>query len=304
MSFKVAGTITDSAGHIGTDAFNVAVPAVVDGDLLIMMAYRAVGTGVFNAPAGWTEITAIKESRTSSDAFMTFTAYRVASAEPTSYSLTHTETESRGQSAVIVAYENIDAAIFDVTPVDAHAVQEQNNNTPIVPSITTVTDGAILLALQWISSEEITAVAPPTDFTLRVNHTPFNDRNILIADKVQTVAGAVSPGAWLHTTSAQFGDGATAVIALKPSASPSITSVDADNVINPSQTDVAIQLANAPASVTTLHEIKVGGTVSGETITGGEAMDNIRWNSGTPLFDVPSGATLGTGLAIHVRYTE
>jgi hypothetical protein len=84
---------------------------------------------------------------------------------------------------------------------------------------------------------------------------------------------------------------------------PAITSVDADNEINPSQTDVAVAISNAPASVTSLDQINLGGTVSGETITGGTDMLNLRWNGGTPLFDVPSGMTIANGYDIHVKYT-
>jgi hypothetical protein len=84
---------------------------------------------------------------------------------------------------------------------------------------------------------------------------------------------------------------------------PTITSVDTDNEINPSQTDVSVAISNAPATVTSLDQINLGGTVSGETITGGTDMLNLRWNSGTPLFDVPAGMTIANGYDIHVKYT-
>lgn len=303
MTFRASSAVVDLPSYAASDPITITKPTgVVDGDLLLMVLNQRDSISVFTLPAGWTRATDLELRRTASDQMSPAIAYKIASSEPSDYTVTSDRTQK--VSAVILAYSSIDAAVFDVTPTTAHRASAYDNNSPNPPAITTTTDNAEIVTIQLVSNAEITAAGAPTGYALRVDHTPFDDRNILIADKAKATAGLETIGSWNNTASSEFGDSSVITLALRPLPAPSITSVDTDNTINPGQTDVAIQLANAPASVTTLHEIKVGGTVSGETITGGEAMDNIRWNSGTPLFDVPSGATLGTGLAIHVRYTE
>lgn len=216
MSFKSFGTVADSAAHLGTDPFILQMPSgVVDGDFLLMVAYRGNHNGNFVLPAGWTAIPELEQINSVSDNLKTLTAYRVASNEPTSYTLTHTEAATRTQSAVIVAYEQLEAGLFDVVPISAHSAKYSNNNNMAVPAITTTTANSILIAIQWASNAEVTTPAPPVDFSLRVSHSPFNDRNIFIADKTQATAEAINAGTWQHAASAQFADGATAILALK-----------------------------------------------------------------------------------------
>tara|TARA_R110001599_G_scaffold339851_1_gene559718 strand:- start:18136 stop:19251 length:1116 start_codon:yes stop_codon:yes gene_type:complete len=73
-----------------------------------------------------------------------------------------------------------------------------------------------------------------------------------------------------------------------------ILSVGGDNEMDNNETDVLIATTGLPASVTTFTSVKVDSVV----------MDNIRWNSGQPLFDAPSGMALGSALTVEVEFTE
>lgn len=208
-----AGNVVDAGGYTAEAPLVVDVPSgVVDGDYLLLLGSNRSGTGIFATPAGWTRISAVEPIRSSSDHLNTCIAYRIASSEPANYTLTNDT--SAASSAVILAYPNIDG--LDVVPSSSHKTNVYNDNSPLPQPITTITDNAKVVAIQFVSNAEITGATPPAGYTLRVDHTPFDDRNILVADKTKTTAGVETVGSWLNVAGAEFGDSSVVTLALSP----------------------------------------------------------------------------------------
>lgn len=243
MSFKAAGAVADSASLTAGNPLTMSVPGgVVDGDFLLMTIYADRSLTTITTPAGWTRLTDIEPSRVPSDPLTTGLAWRLASSEPATYDATISDTVTC--SGVIVAYENIDQATpFDVTPIAAHIDDQFDTTKPTPQPITTVTANADVITLQLVSNSAITAAAAPTNYTLRVDHTPFDDRNILIADRAIATPGVETIGAWLNVASAEFGDSSVITMALK--------TLDAVAPILTLPTGVATSDTEADGTVTT-----------------------------------------------------
>jgi hypothetical protein len=295
MGFRAAGTPIYTAAHTGTNAQNVDMPTCSVGDLLLMFAIRSTSTVTWTTPAGWTSVPNLMTNRVSSDAYSTFFAYRVAVGdEGASVALTNNNGASTtaNQSAVIVAYDN---PALDVTPTTSHRVQVNENNRPTPPAIVTETAGATVVVFQNTSNAEITTAGAPSGFTLRVNHTPFAEGNILVADMTAGAAGTVTPGAWTHTTSAEFGDGSTLTIALEPAPTPTINNIDGDNTVGQGQSNVVINMANVPTSV-----------ASWSATLGGVSLTAVAWGTNqTATVSLPSGQpSASVNSTLNVTYTE
>lgn len=211
MSFRAAGNVADAGSYVAGAPLVVPVPVgTEDGDFLLLLGSNRAGSGSFSLPSGWIRLTDIEPSRTSSDHINTVVAYRIASSEPSDYHITNDT--SAETSAVIVAYSGVTG--LDVVPTTAHKANYFDNNTPVPPSIVTETDNATVLTIQFVSNAEITSAVPPTGYNLRLDHTPFDDRNILLADSLVPILGAEVPDSWQHSSFAEFGDSSVVTLAL------------------------------------------------------------------------------------------
>jgi len=257
MTFRAAGVVYDNGSYVADATMIVAAPAgVVDGDLLIMIGGSDFAGSVFTLPAGWTRVPALEPARTPSDSLSSVLATKTASSEPATYDVSNDQ--STEVSVGIIAYSNVSG--FDVTPTAAHinegtGVGKYDTVNPTSKPITTVTDGAEVVLVQWVSYSEITAGGAPSGYTLRLDHTPFEDRNILVADRVVSTAGLETPGAWQNTAGTSFGDSSTVTFALAQTvvATPlTIDSVDTDNAIDLGQQGIDIELANSPDTITSV----------------------------------------------------
>ena len=301
MGFRAAGTPIYTAAHTGTNAQNVDMPTCEVGDLLIMWAVRATSNVTWTTPTGWTSVPNLMTNRVSSDAYNTFFAYRVADGtEGASVALTNDNgaVTTANQSAVILAYDNPG---FDVTPTTSHRTQVNENNRPTPPAITTVTAGATVVVLQNTSNAEITAAGAPSGFTLRANHTPYAEGNLLAADITAGAAGTVTPGAWTHTTSAEFGDGSTLTFALSPAPTPQILDIDGDDSVGQGQTNVVVHLADVPTSVASWSAEMVTGSNMDVT-----ALTEVAWGTNqTATVSMPSGQPpVSINATLNITYTE
>lgn len=126
--------------------------------------------------------------------------------EPGTYAWTSSNTET---GISIESYRSVDTTTpMDVTP----AIQANTNNpAPPVPTITTVTAGALVL---WgARASGGTAITVPTGTTLR-NTTRSSNNDNRVADATQAVAGVTSSNAWSGTGVSSV----TSVLALRPAA--------------------------------------------------------------------------------------
>ena len=224
ISFVGIGTISSGVGIVGTTGFNVDMPAGVrEDDLLILYTHRENDTGDFDTPTGWTRQTAIDGPETAGNDMSTGIFTRLAPASPpASYALTHTDTVGENWSAVILAYRGVDTTTpLDVTPAASHYVHRTDKASPNVDAfqeITTVTDGAYVLALEAVTNDDITSNADPDGYTNRVRHVggSFDFRQIQVWDTEVATADTVTPGAPAYTSDATVAESAQATMALRP----------------------------------------------------------------------------------------
>ena len=218
----VGDTLTHYSSRNGGTGITIDVPSgVEDGDFLIMFSHRNDNIGDFNTPSGWTRQTAIDGVASPGQDRSTGIFTRVADSEPANYLLTHTDGGNEQWSGVILAYRGVDQTTpLDVTPAGSHYREVNNSSAPSQAPITTVTDGAWVLALSAITHDDITTGNPPTGYTMRVDHTggAIDHRQIQVADKEVATAGLESPSNWQNSVNNSVAESNTATMALRPAA--------------------------------------------------------------------------------------
>lgn len=131
---------------------------------------------------------------------------KVAASEGTSWSFTHASMYTEGSA---VAYRNVDTT----TPQDVAAAGATGIVATVTwPSLTTVTDGAKLVAAEWDWSDYTTNGTPSTGWAERVE-----TGNTYVQDYTKATAGAV--GTFSHTSHSSTETWlvwAASVIALRP----------------------------------------------------------------------------------------
>jgi len=192
---SVASTILSTRTNI-----TVTKPAgVVDDDILIASIAIDTDTAI-TPPAGWTEITVVDESTVDLDLYV---YWKRASSEGANYTWTHSSAWSAG---AIVA---VSGAITSGDPQDATVGIDNNDgltSTVNIPSITTATDGSLVIA---VTSEYNTAItsSTPSGWDERLD-----TEGMHVWTKTQTTSGATgATTATLSTASNHV----TAVVAIK-----------------------------------------------------------------------------------------
>lgn len=223
-SFVAVGTIASAASQVGTAGLITDMPTHSEGDLLIWRSSRRGAIGVFDTISGWTNINVFIKTEVDQDDQQSFFAFRFASAsEPSSYTLTHTDTVGKAWSACICSYADVassgDGGPFDVTPNGTtHFIRSLNDSiSPPSPTITTVTNGALTTVTLMATRGDLSVIGAPTGYASRVALIAA-DRNLGVADNTVVTAGLEDPGDWNNTSSAAGPtDTMCFILALKPS---------------------------------------------------------------------------------------
>lgn len=205
----------------------VSAPAgVADGDVLLGVIITALSAGPPDAPdptfpSGFVSMPGA--------ATMLFTeiggfqlemrvVYKVASGEPGTYTFTHAAANSQ---AVMMRFSAVDTT----TPVDVNSTGDTGSaSTSTVPSLTTVTDGAMVVWVGYDWADNANNLTPPAGTT-----PTFTERLDLVLTYVATgvlaTAGATGARSMTNNASGAGGWGAT-MVALRPGSAPAWPPLD------------------------------------------------------------------------------
>jgi hypothetical protein len=200
----------------------IPVPSgVTNGELLLAVGTvtRSSGGQVFNAPpAGWVEITQVKDTDASS--VLTGMWYHVvtdANNEPANYTFTSTATSSRA-SGMMQRFSGVDLAnVLDVAASTFAAASGSATDIPI-PGITTVSDGAMLVSAGCYNAVTAFTSGQPTGMSM-LNGTPGVGRSTAWAFEKFVTAGATGDRTWTKPSGTHQRVGILA--ALRPASPPS-----------------------------------------------------------------------------------
>lgn len=297
----MAITFIDGTTIILSNAWGSASPATVsapthlEDDVLIALAQRQTDGNLITAPAGWVQLD--QQSAWAAGNIQTAIFYKVATAsEPASYSFTVTDASTLNGAVLVASYRGVDTAtIFDVvySSVTDYA-EEAATTTPTPPSITTVTNGAFVVAT--LTKEEAGAITGPAGYTEAANtggdFRAFGRSGSIFHKEIVTAGLETPPDYSVSST-----DAALYTFALRPvviPAGPTLTGPasaqegDAINAIGTGLTSATLDL------VTT-----VGGHVGAQVTTG--TPTDTTWpytvnpKTGVPFSVVPiqaAGVTL------------
>lgn len=210
---EVAGVTT----HPPATDLDVNVHASeLDDDTLIAFGHKNDNNGDISNVTGLTRATVLDRISTAGDDKTTAAFSRVASSEPASYAFQHSDSGNEEFAFSINIFRGVHADIYDVAPDSAHIAEGTDDSTPGPHAeITTVTDGAWVLACLALTNSEVNTPGAPSGYTLITSHTIHN-RQVYVAYKLVATAGAETPGAWTHSVSANTAESIMYTIALKP----------------------------------------------------------------------------------------
>jgi FG-GAP-like repeat len=184
------------------------------GDVLYAFLTKNDDVGAISTPAGWTQV---GQWITNTDDDFTTGVWRkvvtASSAEPVSYTWTHTDTTDETMSGYIVAVRGASTTTPEDAPV-AHAAGA-NNPTPSSPSVTTTSPSALVLVHQGVTRAAMDAVGAPSGTTLLAS-TKGANRNSGLAYFRQTTPGATGNKLWPNAGGAVTADWHTVTVAVRP----------------------------------------------------------------------------------------
>ncbi|MDP9340566.1 MAG: PKD domain-containing protein [Actinomycetota bacterium] len=236
-SLTVAGT-----GSVEASSLPVAVPAGVQtGDVLVLF-FETSQIGIVGGLGAWTPL----DGDTAGDSLTAASYYRVASAEPASYTLTFPQPVFA--SAAMLAYTGVDTS----NPISAHGSLSQGS---WVTSMTAPLLGAVgpfdlvLVAFQprGVTNGPFTMTPPGNGWTQRAQDTTTDPLSPAVgASVVDKVAGTDTP---TETSSVQVTHVTTAV-ALRAAGSspppvpgaPALRSVSTANTGSPHRSGLTVQV--------------------------------------------------------------
>jgi hypothetical protein len=119
------------------------------------------------------------------------------------------------QCAIAYVLRGVDTA----TALDASVTTDTTGNARADnPSVTTVTNGAVVLAIGANTAGGFTAPTVPTGYSNLVFITPSSEVGLFIAMKTVATAGAEDPARWDNVGSGGGQSSASATVALRPAA--------------------------------------------------------------------------------------
>jgi hypothetical protein len=215
----------------GNDLTVTLSGAPTDGELLIAFCHRntSVDLTATGFPAGFTKATAISVGTTTQKDRRMDVGYKIASSDGTTYAFTNPDASiSRDMQCAVMVYSGVNGTQLDVTPTASHYVLTSDTDAPDPPSITTVTNNAMVIIFASTSGTQNTrSCTAPSGYTRRFGNTDSRDNAFICgAEKLVTSAGAENPAAWAIANGNGCGTTCTddtyaATIAIAPAAATS-----------------------------------------------------------------------------------
>ncbi len=176
IAFRSSATGQSSANT----SLAVNVPAgVQDGDFLVLFVVADTAGAAINLPPGWTAL----PSSPLNLGVQAACAYRIASSEPPSYTVTFSGS-SAGTGAVIAAYFDTVSLGLDTSGGNTFATSTTHTLTGISSAI------ANEMLVCCFASDAGTSYTPPAGMTERVDFQPSTSLTLMLCDALQASAGA------------------------------------------------------------------------------------------------------------------
>lgn len=229
ITFVGAGTVVsgDATGATGIELTPHA--STLTDDLMIVFQHRNDDQFAFPDPVatGWTNFAA--ETWVDGEDMQTVIGYKIATSDSeAAVTFLHGDNTSEQWSGVILTFRGVDTTNpIDVAYVKATHYQElldkASPNVDAFKQITTVTDGAVVLAIEAVTFDDITSDADPSGYTVCVRATGTSpshyNRQFQIWYKTVATFGPETPGAAAYTSSLTTGDSQQYTMAIRPAAS-------------------------------------------------------------------------------------
>jgi PKD repeat protein len=179
----------------------VPVPAgVATGDLLVVQVTADNNPNVSTAPAGWTMVVAPISVTTGARVFVYSHVVTDAAAEPATYTWTLSTAQRWG--AVMGSFRGVDTT----NPFDTAATTKKDTTYTsaqlIVPGVTTVTDGAMLVGGVGLDNRTV-SINPPTGWT--ESGESSTGQMAELAYQARPTAGPTGNATWTLTAAAASG---------------------------------------------------------------------------------------------------
>ncbi|MGN6743163.1 MAG: PKD domain-containing protein [Amnibacterium sp.] len=189
-----AGASSTATGSSASTAVTIPAPSGVGTGDVLVASINANGTpSIANAPAGWTAVTSPVADSTYTTVFGYY--HVVTGSEPGSY--TFTLSASQKWNAGITDFKGVDTtAVWDAAAVTQ--VSTSGSTPQTLPSVTTVTDGAMLIGSNGVNSASIT-ITPPSGWTEAWEAN--GGKSVDLAYKAMPTAGASGTSTFTHSSS-------------------------------------------------------------------------------------------------------
>ncbi len=225
MAVAFVGSETNSANS--ADSIIVDVHgSVIDGHVGLAFYSWSDNDGIPLTMTGWTQIDE-HESAASTHGIWR----RVASSEPGDYTMSGDSSGTKNITGVIAWWSGVDTT----TPLDVVFVHDDaykrdvNSQTPTPQPITTATDGAVVVLYSVTNNNNISDVAPPTNYTERADIDDGTWRHVELCDRTIVSATTETPGAFLHADIDATDDTIMYTLALRPASDVGLPSFRASN---------------------------------------------------------------------------
>jgi len=307
MAITFVGAGTASSLNTSGDVSPVPNASTLIDDLMILVQHRNDELGTFDAVTGFTEIH--QEAPTTGQDRSTGLWYRVATADaPGAVTCGHSDAGTEQYSAQIMTFRGVDTTTpLDVTfAAGTHRVNRVNKASPNVDAfqaITTVTDGAFVLAIEMVTHDDITSNADPTNYTnayrlIGTSPTHQHRQQQAWYREIAT-AGAETPGAPAYTSSLLTAESTQYTIALRPASTGTAYSVTVDlGTYTQGGLDPTLSFVSVAPSITTVD----GGAETVDTRTAVTlAGTNFEAVQGTGKVEISPTSTYATLTEVEVN---
>lgn len=189
-----------------------------DGDVLFACYGNTSSDTTSITLSGWTPIDLNTAGGGSANTFAAW--YKVASSEPGTYTFDNTGSSANNTSASIITLRGVDTSNpLDVAYVEgSHFIRVQNDATPNVPDITTVTNGALVVyCAHTTGGTTTTAITPATNYDEQTEVIQ-NNRYQETATRIIATAGAQTIGDITLVTGGGGEDTSIITVAFRPAA--------------------------------------------------------------------------------------
>lgn len=288
MAWSLPAYDSNSGTAAGTTGVTVTKPTgLTDDDILIAIAQSSDQLGGDWSCSGWTVLAG---QQTTAGRDMNTTVLRKvitdASGEPANYTFTNSDTDTRNLSASIFIVRGGDTS----TPEDATTQENAGTDscTPDSPSITTTTDGALVICISCFNSATAyLTFSAPTDYTLLYDENTRQAAQHGVAYAEQASAGASGAETWQNSgdTGAEWH---VYTLAMKPESGAAALSINVSDSVTVGES-VSVSLPDALAV-----------SVS-ESVTVGESVDVSIGAAGAFEIDVSDDVTVGENVSVELE---